>query len=676
MKKIKQPKQLVFLLPFIIGVLLYVATANHGYVLDDGLVILKNTYIQNGIEGIGKLFFHNYVHGYEGFNDGLYRPLSTITFALEYEWFELSPKASHIVNVILYGAICSLLFVVLKQLFSDKSTLLLMVATLLFTAHPVHNEVVANIKSRDELLALLNMLAAISLGLLYIQSSKPLHIALSLLFFALGLLSKESAVSFVAIIPLILYYKQGYNIKNMVHKTAPYLAMAALFVAWRTHIVGSMEREVDQGLKTALSNSLFASTDKLEQIATSLWIQVVYLLKLLFPHPLSHDYSFNMIPLNGIAHWKTIIALGLLAGLIYLAVKLIKQKSPIAFGILWYAFSLVIVANLFIYIGTTFGERFLFSPSIGFAIAITFALAKVLKYAEPKAFSLPQLFNQNKTFSIVILALLLAYSGKTVSRSFHWKSNLSLYTADINYAAESARANYNYGTELMQHYTDAKHYSEAVKHLNKAISIYPKYEDAYNNLALSYQGLLQYDNAVKVLEQLIKLKPNYYRAYFNLGYSYYKQDKYQKAISYFETYLNNRSDMVETYYLLGVCYGNLGDFQQAIKWLKQSRKYNPQHVQTLIFLGQAYGILKDNQNSLSYFLKAFELQPDNVEVNLNLGINYALLNQHQLAVKYFENVLTQQPNNVSALQKIANSYSLLGDENKVQTYALRLQQLK
>ena len=71
----------------IIAVLAYTNTLNHQFALDDYSVIVKHSHVQNGINGLEKIMTTNYRNGNSGFNDGLYRPLSLVTFALEKEYF-------------------------------------------------------------------------------------------------------------------------------------------------------------------------------------------------------------------------------------------------------------------------------------------------------------------------------------------------------------------------------------------------------------------------------------------------------------------------------------------------------------------------------------------------------------------------------------------------------------
>ena len=210
------------LLLFFAGIL-YAASASFGYILDDELVIWKNDYVQKGFGGIRDIFTSDSFMGYfkqqrfllEG---GRYRPLSLATFAMEVGIFGNSaenpalPHYSHIINILLYGLSAVVLYRVLLGLFPLKTDSkwplfsLAFVAALIFTAHPLHTEVVANIKGRDEILALLFSLLALYAAMKYTDTLKGIWLAGSALSLLLGMLSKENAITFVVIIPLTIWF--------------------------------------------------------------------------------------------------------------------------------------------------------------------------------------------------------------------------------------------------------------------------------------------------------------------------------------------------------------------------------------------------------------------------------------------------------------------------------------
>ena len=118
---------------------IYGNTINHGYNFDDEYVIL-NQQVQQGIKAIPDIFTSRYFTS-EDQSYG-YRPITKVTFAIEYSFFGLDPKISHLINVLLYGLTGVLIFNFLVKNFSAYPKWFWLFGTLLFLSHPLHTEVV------------------------------------------------------------------------------------------------------------------------------------------------------------------------------------------------------------------------------------------------------------------------------------------------------------------------------------------------------------------------------------------------------------------------------------------------------------------------------------------------------------------------------------------------------
>ncbi|HAW21681.1 MAG TPA: hypothetical protein DCX14_15980, partial [Flavobacteriales bacterium] len=360
-------KLLIRFLPAILGFAMYLLATNHGFVLDDNLVLTSNEHVQEGFSGIPDLLKYNYAHGHSGFNDGLYRPLSLVTFAIEKSLFGLSPAVSHTIQALLYGLLLILLILWLELLFSDHRKWVFWIC-LLFALHPIHTEVVANLKGRDDLLAMLFFCAAAWQYTKWIESKRLLSLGLGAFFFLGALFSKESAVTFLAIFPLISWYKNQTLSKGIVGFGAV-LAPTTLFLLIRTWVLSSLD-EVDSGVANLLQNSLLESTNWTERLVTAANIQGLYLQKLFIPWNLSHDYSFNAIPVIGFDNVQGVLLALTLLALIGSGIYFASKRNWVGFGILFYFITISAVSNFFILIGAMAAERFVFAPSLGLSIAV------------------------------------------------------------------------------------------------------------------------------------------------------------------------------------------------------------------------------------------------------------------------------------------------------------------
>src|SRR6185437_14769362 len=130
----------------VFSILVYANTIRNGYVLDDSSVITENTIVVKGISAIPELLTTPYRRGFFVTSNDLYRPLSLVMLAVEYEFFGMNPAPNHFINTLFFAGCVILLFFFLDKLFERKRTAVAFIAALLFAAHPIHTEVVANIK--------------------------------------------------------------------------------------------------------------------------------------------------------------------------------------------------------------------------------------------------------------------------------------------------------------------------------------------------------------------------------------------------------------------------------------------------------------------------------------------------------------------------------------------------
>lgn len=194
-------KKVLYILLFALVFVLYGNTLGHQYNFDDDLVTNHHPLSSRGIEAIPEIFNSHYYQDKDGYAYE-YRPVVLSSFAIEHQFFGDNPQISHLVNVSLYAILALTLFGLLNLMLPGLGLHFSLLATVLFILHPIHTEVVASIKSRDEILALLLGLASWILAIRFFIKGNILLALLSTFFLVLGLLSKMSIVSLVVLIPL------------------------------------------------------------------------------------------------------------------------------------------------------------------------------------------------------------------------------------------------------------------------------------------------------------------------------------------------------------------------------------------------------------------------------------------------------------------------------------------
>jgi tetratricopeptide (TPR) repeat protein len=638
-------------IPFLFAVLLYSNTLNNQYALDDYAVILDHQYINQGIDGLDEIFTTNLLQGLNNFNDGLYRPFAPATFALEQEFFGDNPFVRHLTNVLLFGVIVLLLFRLLSRLFSTDGQYIALIATLIFAAHPIHTEVVANIKSRDELFASLFLLWSAIQWLNYLDSKKITTLISALFIYSLALFSKESSITYFAAIPVLLWIRKDIKIKQLILPAALMLVLSAIFYGWHSYIISSMSNPVSEGLSDLLNNAAAHTQSLSERYGTAFYLQILYLQKLIFPNVLLHDYSYNLIPLVALNTWKGISGLLFFLFLFLFGVIGFFKKNEYATLIVFYLLSIAVVSQLVITIGALFAERFLFVPSIAFCVII--------------ALLLNRLFQSKKSLSFLLLIPILALlSAKTIDRNTDWKNNSTLYAADIEKGKESARINYNYGSILTQQGNEVKNkitkqsfYTQSAFFLQRAVEIYPGYWDAYNNLALTYKYNNQFDLSEKVFNLLLKKDPTYTKAYFNLATVQIANGKQKEALNNLIVFTNSTPN-VDAYSLMGNIAGTLGDFESAKNYFLKVVELDPSNIEAYNFIGTSEGLLGRPAKAIKYYQQALHLDPNNVDAYFNMAISYGQLGDtvnEKAALNAIEKIQPGNAEVVNRLNQLNNS---------------------
>jgi tetratricopeptide (TPR) repeat protein len=499
-------------------------------------------------------------------------------------------------------------------------------------AHPIHTEVVNSIKSRDEILCFLfGLIAALSL-IKYYKGNNILFVILGGILFFFSLLSKETGFSFLLILPLILYMLPDTNWKKMAIAFGVLMVIAVGYIFIRSQILESIttKREL-----LAIDNTMMATKSWVSREATAFYILLRYIILLIFPHPLSYDYSFSQIKIQTLGDIPALAGIAIYFGLgIYALIK-IRAKEILAFAIILYLLPLVAISNIFFIIGSTMAERFMYIPSLAFCIILTYFLIRLTKTENIKSRfkTLPQFFSVNYSLFIIVFIIAGLYSVKTFSRSQVWKDNIELFGTDVETADESARAHYNWGSALLLNkYVDEKNVKkkevlldQAITEFNKALKIYDIYPDAYLNLGLSYMDKENNVEAIRCYEIARQMypKPNP-KVFNNLGLVYGKTGQFQKALDILDSALKYEDDFSEAHNNRGNALAGLGKYKEAIPEFETAIKQNKKYAEALRNLGSTYGNLKDYSKAIDYFTQSYNLDSTDVQTIFFMGLTYQM----------------------------------------------------
>jgi tetratricopeptide (TPR) repeat protein len=598
----------------------YANTFKNGYVLDDFSVIKENWVVKRGVESIPTIFKTSYRYGYWSSADDLYRPLSLVMFATEWQLWPDNPKAGHIISVLLYSLACMLLFLTLRKIFYKFNVFLPFIATLIFALHPVHTEVVANIKSRDEILSFFFLVLTLLFSVLYANTTKKtrwlgfIYLPLGITVYFLAFLSKESAITFLAVIPLVIYFFTDATIRKNIFITSVMLIPALIFLAIRAKVLAN---QPEMAFVSSVDNLLVAAPDFITRYATAIKIIGKYIWLLIVPYPLASDYSFNQIPIVGWGNIWVIISFVILIAMAVISFWKFKTKHILVFSALFFFITMSLYSNILMLIGSSFGERFLFIPSLAFSIAIAWLIFKLLKMQiESSVVTKPSIFFKANGIALAILIpVTIVYSGEIVLRNKDWNSNLSLYSADVVKSPNSAHMRYYYGLVLMKDKALNKEakvefpqfLDSAIVQFTIAAKIVPTFADAYDQIGLAYYRKNMNDSALKYYQLALDRNPTKSITYSNMGVIYFNNKQFEKALEVYEKAVKYDPAFSDAWMNLGSTLGTLGKGNEAINAFKKCVEFNPQNALATYFISLTYKGMGDEANAKIYLDKAAQL---------------------------------------------------------------------
>jgi thioredoxin-like negative regulator of GroEL len=407
----------------------------------------------------------------------------------------------------------------------------------------------------------------------------------SAVVFFLALMSKENAITFLAVVPLALYCFTKTKTFDIVKATLPYFGMTVVFLVIRSSVLGEAAGIGEEAQE--LMNNPFVGLSANERYGTIFYTLGKYIQLLVFPHPLTHDYYPKHIEVMDFSNWQVLLSLVTYIGLGIYALIRLPKRDPIAFGIIYFIATLSIVSNLVFSVGTNMSERLVFMPSVGFCLILSILIDKLLKNQTAKWF--------------VIGAIALLFMVKTISRNTAWKDNYTLFATDIKTSVNSAKLNNAMG-------------GVTIEEANKLPDNDPKKAQMFNE-------------AIGYLTKATQIHPTYANAYLLTGNAFYYQKNYDKAAEFFRYIAQNfdnpngKNNLFET----GKRLTEEKQFAKAIPILEEAKAYLPANVDLLGNLAAAYAQTNQHLKAIENFAEVLKIEPNNAKAHLYTGYSYMSL---------------------------------------------------
>lgn len=498
----------------LVALALYGVTLGGTYVYDDTAIILRDERII-GTAPWRSIWTKQY---FPGGVDNLYRPLVTMTYAVQWWMHGNQAWAFHLVNWLLHAAVCAAVAELARRLAGIHVAYL---AGLLFAVHPIHVEAVANIVGRAELMCALGMV-----GGLILYMHRPLTIPRMLgIFgcFVFATLSKEQGL----MLPLMLLAwgvlrpAQEATEKGSGSEkgSAPISAQhsSGSFGKWglspfRTMAPG--ERRATLWMAMLMCYGLAGYIVFRESILRFWWDRIFldwtqnplvlaqgihrqlmpvvlvghYVALLLAPVRLTIDYGGSIIGYVARANDPYLyLGIAAVAGWLGLFVAaLVRRWRVVLFCLIAMALSYGLMSNLLVIIGTNFGERLAYLPSIFFLLLVAMGLARI-----PRPVLVP----------LMTVVLLLA-CVRTFTYAQRWNDRLRFYEISLTERPESIRLYMLVADMRMQR----GELSEAKRVLEQARGVLPEYADIWIQSGLVAGEMNDFDEAERFYQKAIDLR--------------------------------------------------------------------------------------------------------------------------------------------------------------------------
>lgn len=615
----------------------YINTLNNSFVYDDNTYIVENRQIRS-IANIPNAFVSSYPP--DSKEQGLYRPMVTISYIFDYAIWGLNPKGFHLTNLILH--ILTSIIVYLLAFEIIKTQWPSAVVGIVFALHPVHTEAVTWVVGRAEVMAGLFYFLAF---LFYIKagnspSFKNRQFIFSNIFYFLALLSKEIAIT----LPILLFVYDYFFVQRqrsteiielLKRRYLPFIILTFIYIIIRFAVLGSFGPQ---------KNLYFTPDISLYERFLTIIVVIGYYIRLLFlPFNLTVDYVFPKIASLNL---PVLIYGGMLIFSLIIISFSYKMSKRLSFAILFFYITLLPVSNI-MPIGELIAERFLYIPLISFALLIGISTDYFFTRFPLRFLRI--------IISIPLIFLALFYSLLTISRNYDWKDAFTLWKSTIYTTPASSVAHNNLGIE----YAKKEGYVDAIVEYKKAIELSPKYSHALTNLGDAYLKIGLIDEAIDLYKKSIEAEPDYSIAYNNLGFAYFEKRLYKEALSEYKKAIKLNSKDPLFYNNFGNLYASMKRYDDAIAEYKGAISIDPLDTNAYNNLGAVYAQQGKFNEAEAEVRKALAIDPESSLAKKTLE---DILNRGRIVVET-ESPLAKKAGKsaqIAAYNELGNKYKQKG----------------
>lgn len=533
----------------------YIPAIRAGFVWDDDEWVETN-HLLSAPDGMHRIWFSLD-------QPSQYFPMVYTTFRLEYAIWGLSTLGYHLTNVVLHVINALLVWFLLWRLRTPGAW----AAAAIFALHPVHVESVAWVTERKNVLMMVFFMLSLAAWIEFTdrvhRSRRAWHLyALSLLLYALALLSKTTACTLPAALVLVLWIKDTPLDRRRWLEIIPYsvpgLAMGLLTMWWEQY---------HQGTRSA--GFMLGPIERVLVAGRAVWF---YLGKLLWPVNLCFSYGKWAIDRSDPVQYGWLLACLAVAFMMWRWRRAIGRGPVAAIG--FFVATLTPMLGVFMlatFVYTYVADHYQYVASVG-PISLIAGCGTLASRRLGKA---------GQWAGRAILCVLLAtLAGLTWQQSGIYKDRETLWRDTVNKNPDSFMAHNNLGTQLR---SQGK-LDEAVSHYRRALELAGRDTSSYlektayahynlGNVLRRLPGKL--DESIEHYRQAVQIKPDYVLAYNNLGNALLAQGRTDEAITNYLAAVRIDPGYADGQYNLAYALESRGRFAEAVEHYRIAVRLDP-----------------------------------------------------------------------------------------------------
>ncbi|MCX5706230.1 MAG: tetratricopeptide repeat protein [Candidatus Omnitrophica bacterium] len=640
-------KKILFLIVFILlgcfCLLAYWNSLNNPFIWDDQALVVKNPLIKSW-NFWPKVLTNDLFFGVAS-GSNFYRPMQTFSFMWDYTFWQLDPYGYHITNIILQALISFLVFFLFYLLSGNFG--LSFSSAALFSVSAIHTESVTYISGRAELLMGLFLISSLILFIKsrnIIQPARIVYFSLSLILFALGLLSKELSVAFplVLLAYLFYYFRDKFSKPVYLAKVLlPFILLDVLYLILRFTLFNFF----------TLRPAPLTKYPFLIRLTVLPEVILTYFKLLILPVNLHLSWEIKR-PVSFLGFFSNWFLLGVMVVFALHFLKYNQKRKLFSFFLAWFLIFLLPQSGIFP-INAFVAEHFIYLSSISFFLLCAYFLRKFLR---------------KWLFILAITILIIFNISLTAARNFEWQDPFIFYQKIIQLSPNSIQALNNLGLEY-----EYKHkYNEAINEYRKALEVQPDLLEAHSNLANLYFKLGKLKESKKEYAIVEKLAPAAKAGEIqnNIGCVYEVEGLLDQAVEKYRLALKLDPTLKFSHFNIGRVYLTKGNFELASREILESLpeiKPDKRPLALKVISGYVKSIKSVKCTATFYnelgirfakegffdaaiaaFNRIIEIEPKNTDAHFNLGLIYWKLGLRREAVFELKTVLKINPNHFQA----------------------------